>query len=938
MVIECGQEKSCHGISIQIYIKMGQKVTSIREIRSSFLDFFKNQKHLIKPSGSLIPLGDPTLLFTTAGMVPFKDYFAGIAVPPQNRIATVQKCFRTTDLEEVGKTKRHLSFFEMLGNFSFNDYFKKEAIEFAWEYTTNFLPFDKEQIWVSIFLDDDEAYDLWTKHIGLPSNRIVRLDKADNFWGPAGATGPCGPCSELYLDRGPEYSCHGDPCQPGDDGERFMEFWNLVFNQFDLTSSGKYEPLKQTGIDTGAGLERLATLVQGVDSVYDTDELAGLRDEVANIYQTSYTGDNITPIRVITDHIRALCFAMTDGILPSNESRGYVLRRMLRRALLFGRKIGQNQPQLYKLIPKVISTYGYFYEDLGNNEELLKDYIESEEKRFLQTMEAGFEKITSLIERTKNGEFSNMIIPGKEIFLLYDTFGFPPEMSSEMLENEGIAIEMNSFHEEMEKQRDRGKAAWKPGETLTIQTSVQSNFIGYNSLKTDTEISDIIVENKNVDQLSAATLKDNQEFILIAPQTPCYPESGGQLGDAGVITGENFTCNINDTQKYGDAIIHICSQLSGTILKKDSAHIRVDENRRRSLAKNHSSTHLLNASLQKHLGAHIKQSGSMVHPDYLRFDFTHPKAMNEEQIELVENFVNEAIQTGTKVETEELPLEQAKQKGAVMTFGEKYGDLVRVVQMGDYSMEFCGGTHVTDIKDIELFLITKESSPGAGNRRIEGLSGVMAKEHIENTYVETMTRIESALQSADREKSEQLDKLSGEIKALRAAYEEKNTIIESWHKLKKAGQTLKNLEIAIKKEQKKGAVEKEVSQDTIANILQSVEETGNTKIATAIVNESIPYMKKIADEIRTRDPDLILALAGVYEDKWNYLLATTKGYAEKNQLDLSKHLQKTINEIDGIKGGGGGKKEMAQGSGIFVGSSDGIPEALLQKSVSKINA
>lgn len=909
---------------------MSTQPESIKNIRTTFIDYFQSKNHLIKPSDSLIPHGDPTLLFTTAGMVPFKDYFAGIATPPAKRIASVQKCFRTTDLEEVGKTKRHLSFFEMLGNFSFGDYFKKEAIEFAWEYTTNFLPFDKEQIWISIYLDDDDAFDLWNKHIGVPEKRIVRLDKKDNFWGPAGSTGACGPCSELYLDRGPEYSCESDPCQPGDEGERFMEFWNLVFNQFDLTAAGKYEPLAQTGIDTGAGLERIAALAQNVDSVYDTDELASLVQAISGVYDTPYQDKNIVPIRVLTDHIRALSFAIADGILPSNESRGYVLRRMLRRALLFGRQIGQKEPLLYKLIPKVIEIYGYFYNNLEQNQDLIKDYVHSEEKRFLQTMDDGYEKITALVERAKEGAYPDKTVPGKEIFTLYDTFGFPPEMSSEMLENEGISVEMESYYEEMEKQRSRGKAAWKSSGDQKLSVDIETQFVGYDKLHTDTTIAELILGSAPQDKIELSEVGEGGSFIVVTPHTPCYPESGGQVGDTGIITGEGFTCNVDNTRKQGELIFHECSQLSGSLTKGEAAHIRVEKNRRSLLAQNHSSTHLLNGSLRKIFGEHIKQSGSLVHPDYLRFDFTHPKALSENEVEEIENQVNKAIESASAVTTQVLSLEEAQKKGAVMTFGEKYGDTVRVVQMGDYSMEFCGGTHVEKIDDIGFFIITKESSPGAGNRRIEALSGEKAKERLETTYQELMARLLKIEKEAPQNLLSKAKELADKAKALRSEYEGQSNLIDSWHKLKKSDEELKELEVEVKREQKKSAQKMDIDSSYIDNILESKKQQGNLAIAASVVNENIPYMKSLADEVRSREGDLILILAGVSQGKWNYLLATTKSYAQTQSLDLSQALKNIIPNVEGISGGGGGKKEMAQGSGTFEGDPDTIVNSLIQ--------
>jgi len=886
----------------------------ISDIRNSYLEYFKSNHHLILPSSSLLPDSDPSLLFTTAGMVPFKNYFAGIIKPPSERIATVQKCFRTTDLEEVGKTKRHLSMFEMLGNFSFGNYFKKEAIEFAWEYVTTFLPFNKEEIWISIFENDDEAFQIWNKHIGIPSKRIVRLGKKDNFWGPAGSTGACGPCSELYLDRGIEFDGGHGAKQPGDEGDRFMEFWNLVFNQFDLDKDGNYLPLAQTGIDTGAGLERLATLVQNVDSVFDTDELSLLRNKVSELYNTSYSGENIVPIRVVTDHIKALTFTMADGIYPSNESRGYVLRRVLRRALLFSRKMGQKNPMMYKLVSNVVDIYGSFYNEIVDSKSQIEKYIESEEKRFLQTLDDGYSRLLEIMNRAHEGAYKGNIISGKDVFNLYDTFGFPPEMTKEMAENEGFSINFAEFETEMESQRSKGKAAWR-GDASRLMLSVQgeSRFVGYDLLNVKTKIEKIIIDNEENEEISDKSFPDDNQFIVLTEETPCYAESGGQLGDQGKIKNSDFSCDIVDTQKQGNLIYHICSNLKGTIKLNDNVEIAVDLNRRDELKKNHTATHILNSALRKNLGAHIKQSGSLVHPDYLRFDFTHPDRLTKEQVDIIEIEVNNVIQEKCNVGTKILPIEEARKSGAVMNFGEKYGDIVRVVSVDDFSVEFCGGTHVKNSEEIKLFIIIKESSPGAGNRRIEAISSDKAIDYVEKKFAEIQNIIREFQKNGSIDLRVELESIHKKTEQIIAI----NDYLEKWQILKKIELSLDDYEQKNRKLQKKKDYSIEVDSSIIEELLASQMKKNNLNIATGHYEGSIPFLKVIADEIRKRESQLVLLLTSVEKDRWNCVVATTSSYAQKNKLNLSEILKDAIKNSRELNGNGGGKVELAQASGIM---------------------
>jgi len=924
-----------------------KKAFTIKEIRASFLEFFESKKHLIEKSASLMPADDPTLLFTTAGMVPFKDYFSGIVAPPSPRIASVQKCFRTTDLANVGRTKRHMSMFEMLGNFSFGDYFKKEAIEFAWEYVTTYLPFDIEKIWVTIYLDDDEAFDFWHNTIGMPARKIVRLGKKDNFWGPAGSTGACGPCSELYLDRGEGFSCESDDPKPGDEGERFMEFWNLVFNQFDLKENGDYAPLKSTGIDTGAGLERLATLVQGVDSVFDTDELKRLRQAVEEVYGVEYVGDNIDPIRVLTDHVRALTFTMSDGIFPSNESRGYVLRRLLRRALLFGRKIGQRQPLLYKLVPTVVDIYGYFYPELNSSAQLVADYIQSEERRFLQTLEVGYQKINDIMRHTREFRNSEKVITGKEIFTLYDTFGFPPEMTQEIAESEGFQIDLAGFGAEMEKQRSRGKSAWKGDASVLKDIATQTKFIGYDIDQAQVTVAELLYAEEpgekpgdsSAKSGAVKTIHDHEVagkmFYLVADQTPCYPESGGQLGDLGFAHGEHFNCKIVDTQKQGNAIIHVCEALEGEISVGAKIEIKIDTDRRENLRKNHSVTHLLNSALRKKFGSHIKQSGSLVDPEYLRFDFTHPSRLAENEVEEIEVEVNAAIHRRLAVNTQELVKAEAEKTGAVMNFGEKYGDVVRVVKMGDisndYSIEFCGGTHVNNTGDIKLFLISKESSPGAGNRRIEALTSDRAWQKIVDLENSLSQQLHAEGHNLADSSKDAFGKLQAELQAEVKKPEAEKFTVTHWHAVKRLEKQVGEFIALNKKALKKSSVSTEIDEallDTLVN--QRVVKSGHGVIS-GTVEGGIPQMKTMVDYLRSKSPDSIIILfsSGEPEGKWNLLLATTYAYAEKTGFDASKNIKQLMAANPELKGGGGGKKELAQATGVIPAGGVGVVEKTL---------
>ncbi|MBV6492859.1 MAG: Alanine--tRNA ligase [Turneriella sp.] len=868
----------------------------INTIRNSFLSFFESKNHLRVPSASLLPSFDPTLLFTTAGMVPFKDYFSGAKNPPSPRLVSVQKCLRTTDLESVGKTKRHLSFFEMLGNFSFGDYFKKEAIEFAWEYSTQFLPFPKEKIWISVFENDDEAVEIWHKHIGVPKERIVRLGRADNFWGPAGDAGACGPCSELYLDRGEEFGTDKENQAPGGSGDRFMEFWNLVFNQFDF-QNGEYLPLKKTGIDTGAGLERLATLTQGVDSVFDTDELKLLRQSAAQIFKANYTDSAVTPLRVITDHIRTLTFAMSDGIFPSNESRGYVLRRVLRRAMLFGRKLGQKEPLLYKLCDTVKDIYGEFYVELSENIPFISDYIREEEGRFLRTLESGAHRLEEMVIAAKETQKKTLL--GKDVFQLYDTFGFPLEMTVELAEQEGLTVDVDGFKIQMEKQRERGRAAWKGVVTLPIAQEISTEFIGYETLEGTGTIVSLVQDNQSVGTLSEKDL--NTLSFLVADKTPFYAEGGGQLGDNGFVKTQTASARITDCRKQGDAYVHLVTQIEGTFRVGDKVEFFVDKERRDALKKHHSVTHLLNAALRNKLGNHVKQTGSLVHPDYLRFDFSHPKALSVDEVVALEQAVNGAIAANIKVETAVLKKSEAEKRGAVMAFGEKYGDVVRVVEMGTFSKEFCGGTHVAQTGDIDTFFILKEASPGAGNRRIEAVASSAARKVLSQRVKQLITLSQEITDATLLQKVHALEKkMQAEVNQ------------PLWREVLSVEMALNHALEAVRKERKKMGASLSGAEALLEDLFSGTKKTssGIAFYVKEFTGKTLDELKALVDKAREKNSQAVYLVYSQSETVTVFVCGTSAQCAAQNKIHLGQLLKGMPKDL-GVTGGG--KAEFVQG-------------------------
>lgn len=702
----------------------------VNELRRKYLEFFESKGHLKMNSFSLVPQNDNSLLLINAGMAPLKPYFTGQEIPPRRRVTTCQKCIRTGDIDNVGKTARHLTFFEMLGNFSFGDYFKHEAINWSWEFLTKVIGMEEDRLYPSIYADDDEAFNIWTKEVGVPAERITRFYRdengdCDNFW--EHGAGPCGPCSEIYYDRGIKYGCGKPDCKVGCDCDRFMEVWNNVFTQFESDGHHHYTELKQKNIDTGMGLERLAVVVQDVDSVFDIDTMKAIRDKICELAGVTYMEDEHkdVSIRLITDHIRSVTFMASDGIIPSNEGRGYVLRRLLRRAARHGRTLGIDGLFLAKLATTVIDSSKDGYPELDEKRELILKVLTTEEENFNKTIDQGLVILSDLESRlVKEGK---TCLDGEDAFRLYDTYGFPIDLTNEILEEKGFTVDMDGFNNAMNKQKETARGARKEtnymGADATvydkIDTRITSEFVGYDTLETESEITVLTTSEDITD-----TLAEGMEGTIIVNKTPFYATMGGQQGDTGVIICNGSVFEVIDTIRLkGGRVGHVGKVTAGSFKVGDKVTLTVDEKKRIDTAKNHSATHLLQEALRIVLGNHVEQAGSLVTPDRLRFDFTHFQPMTEEEIEKVEAIVNEQIEKSIDVETKVLAIEDAKKTGAKALFNEKYGDTVRVVCMGDFSKEFCGGTHVSNTGLINSFKIVSESGVAAGVRRIEALTG-----------------------------------------------------------------------------------------------------------------------------------------------------------------------------------------------------------------------
>ena len=867
----------------------------VNELRRKYLEFFESKGHLKMNSFSLVPHNDNSLLLINAGMAPLKPYFTGQEIPPRRRVTTCQKCIRTGDIENVGKTARHLTFFEMLGNFSFGDYFKHEAINWSWEFLTKVIGMDPDRLYPSIYADDDEAFNIWTKEVGVPADRITRFYRdengdCDNFW--EHGAGPCGPCSEIYYDRGIKYGCGKPDCKVGCDCDRYMEVWNNVFTQFESDGHHHYTELKQKNIDTGMGLERLAVVVQDVDSVFDIDTMKAIRDRICELagvkYQVNEKDD--VSIRLITDHIRSVTFMASDGITPSNEGRGYVFRRLLRRAARHGRTLGIDGLFLAKLAQTVIDCSKDGYPELEEKKELILKVLTTEEENFNKTIDQGLKILSDMEDRLTAS--AGTTLSGSDAFKLYDTYGFPIDLTVEILEEKGFSVDMDGFKSEMEEQKRKAREARKEtnymGADATIydkiDTSITSEFVGYDTLAADSDITVLTTETDLVTELT-----EGQKGTIIVDKTPFYATMGGQQGDTGIIIAGESEFEVEDTIKLkGGRIGHVGTVVTGSFSVGDKVTLKVDEGNRADTAKNHSATHLLQEALRIVLGSHVEQAGSLVTPDRLRFDFTHFSAMTADELAKVEKIVNDKIAESITVETNVLPIEEARKTGAKALFGEKYGDTVRVVCMGDFSKEFCGGTHVSNTSAIGAFKIISESGIAAGVRRIEALTGnaVFAYyKNIENSYNE----ICKALKATPANVTEKIAHLQAELKALAS----ENESLKS----KAAGAAM-------------------------GNVLDKVEDVNGVKfLGVSLEGVDMNELRNLGDDLKSKLGSGVIVLASVNEGKVNLMVAATDDVVAKGA-----HAGNIIKAAaPKVGGGGGGRPNMAQAGGK---NPSGINEAL----------
>lgn len=857
------------------------------EIREKFLQFFESKGHLRLPSFSLIPKNDKSLLLINAGMAPLKPYFLGIEEPPRRRITTCQKCIRTPDIDRVGKTARHATFFEMLGNFSFGDYFKREAITWAWEFVTEVLKLPKERLWVTVYEEDDEAFEIWHKEVGLEADRIKRMGKEDNFWEIG--TGPCGPCSEIYFDRGEDKGCGKDTCGIGCDCDRYVEFWNLVFTQFDKDENGVYHKLKNPNIDTGMGLERIAAIMQGVDSLFDIDIVKAIRDKICEVIGYEYGNDREKDIsvRVIADHIRGTVFMIGDGILPSNEGRGYVLRRLIRRAARHGRMLGKREAFLHLIVDTVIEVYKNPYPELVQKAEYIKKVLYNEESRFNQTIDLGLELLENEIDRLKKNKEN--VLTGDIAFKLYDTYGFPLDLTKEIAAEKGIVIDQEGFDKLMQQQRERARTAQKELENIgwkdiniTIEDELETTFVGYDTLETESKVLKIFSEDDEV-----SYVKEGDICYIILDKTPFYAESGGQVADRGLLEAENGMAEVLDVKKGPKGtILHKARIIKGEIAVDSNVFAKVDKNLRTAIMKNHTATHLLHSSLRRVLGEHATQSGSLVEPERLRFDFAHFEPLKEEQIIEIEKMVNDIIQQAIPVEKIQTDLDSAIKMGAVALFEEKYSNIVRVIKIGDFSMELCGGTHVDNTGQIGMFKIISESSVAAGVRRIEAITGNKVYEFILNNQ-KVLRDIKTKLKANnDNEIIVKIEQLEEKIETLEKELER--------HKL--------------------------LLVDNELSLLYSKSiPVGEFKL---IVNDrdtqDTEYIKLLTDRIREKDSKAIV-LNLLKQDKKIVVLMACSKEAVKKGIDCGK----TVREICELLGGkGGGRPDFAQGGGNKIENLD----------------
>ncbi len=852
------------------------KWTSLNDLREKYLSFFESKGHLRLPSYPLVPINDKSLLLINSGMAPMKKFFTGEEIPPRNRVTTCQKCIRTPDLERVGHTARHGTFFEMLGNFSFGDYFKDQAIPWAWEFLTETLEIPADLLWPSIYENDEEAYEIWTKKIGVDPEHVVRLGKADNFW--EHGSGPCGPCSEIYFDRGEKYGCGSPDCKPGCDCDRFMEIWNNVFSQFNNDGQGNYTELAQKNIDTGMGLERLACVMQGVDNMFEVDSIRKVIDKTSEISGKNYgdNADNDISIRVITDHSRSAMFMISDGVIPSNEGRGYVLRRIIRRACRHGKLLGINRAFLTETVTVAINESCNAYPELEEKRDYILKVISMEEERFDATVDAGLSILSDLISGAIRDNAD--VISGEDVFKLYDTFGFPIDLTREIAAENHLTIDETTFLELMQQQKKRAREAraniggWDESSKSLISELPKTEFTGYTDFRTPARVIAILTEEGSVDSVSEG------DCSVILNKTPFYGEGGGQVGDSGTIYGDGFMLSVYDTKKTDGVYIHLCTVAHGSVKVDDKVMADIEDERRLAVCRNHSSAHLLQAALRTVLGNHVEQAGSYVDESVCRFDFTHFAALTNEEIQRVENLVNLNILAGNDIETIETDIETARANGAMALFGEKYGNIVRMVKMGSFSTELCGGTHCKNTGNIGLFKIISETSVAAGVRRIEAVTGMGVLRLIsskDKLIADTASelKVQNPLDIAKR-----ATQLQGEVAQMKKEIETLNS--------KLAGSKL---------------------DEVLANAV----DVKNVKLVTFVAEGmEIDAVRSLTDKIKAEHADTVAVIA-VKGDKLNFIAS-----AGKDAVTSGAHAGKLVGAVASVTGGkGGGRPDNAMAGG-----------------------
>ena len=879
--------------------------TGLNELREKYLHFFETKDHLRLGSFPLVPKDDPSLLLINSGMAPMKKWFLGQEEPPRHRVTTCQKCIRTPDIERVGITARHGTFFEMLGNFSFQDYFKEEVIPWAWEFLTQDLEIPAEKLYISVYTDDDEAYDIWTKKVGIPEDHMVRFGKEDNFW--EHGSGPCGPCSEIYYDRGPEHGCGKPDCKVGCDCDRYMEIWNLVFSQYDSDGKGHYERLPKPNIDTGMGLERLACVMQDVGNLFEVDTVAAVLHHVEHISGKRYGADekDDISIRVITDHIRSTVFMVSDGILPSNEGRGYVLRRLLRRAARHGRMLGIDRPFLTELVDTVIESSEAGYPELREHEQYIKKVIGTEEERFSRTIDAGLSILNAMIDKVQTEQIKSegrLVLSGADVFKLNDTFGFPLDLTKEIAAEAGVAVDEDAFHVEMTKQRERARAerlakdisGWTAdlfGE-LTAEPTV---FDGYDNLQEQAAVVALSDGEEIVDAIATDSNDAREGVLVVLDHTPFYAEMGGQVADMGTLRSQDAVLKVEAVKKTPRGyFVHTCTLLEGTLHVGDTVDAAVDAGRRMAICRNHTATHLMQKALREVLGEHVHQAGSYQDDRITRFDFTHFSAVTPEELARVEQLVNEKIYESIPVAVQNLPIEEAKKMGAMALFGEKYGDVVRVVDAGGWSVEFCGGTHVKNTAQIGCFKILSESSVAAGIRRIEATTafGVLG---LLNERTEELTRTAAAL------KANNLKDVPARAEAMAA-------------ELKETGKQLE-------------AAKSQLAASQIDGMFDSAAVVEGVRIVTMYLNGTAPEtLRSMMDKLRDKAPDAVGALIGTTGEKTTLAVGVGK-QAQAKGLKAGV----LVKQIAAIAGGnGGGKPDFAMAGIKDVSKVDTALQAVAQ--------